>query len=270
MLIPAGEIISKSIDLYKKNWQLFLKYIGLLLIPSALIIIAASLLGVSQKIMFAFLSNQSWGSVIVYILIVIILSITSIWISMGLIKSIANRYEGKETDMITDIKSSTPLILTAIGASILSALAILGGMILLIIPGVIFSVWFVFTLYAVVLDNKGAAESLSFSKRLVQGRWWDILWRLLAPGIVFALLGVALQWIVGIPLGIILKSFGGSIIGITIYSVISNAVAMLITPLSGCAITILYLEAKKTPVVMHTPEVDQKPIEKPTEEPKVK
>ncbi|MBT8143316.1 MAG: hypothetical protein KJO55_01370 [Gammaproteobacteria bacterium] len=62
--------------------------------------------------------------------------------------------------------------LTVFGAFILWALAVLGGSLLLLVPGIIFFVSLGLYLYGVVIDDDGVVESLGRSHRLVWGNWW--------------------------------------------------------------------------------------------------
>ena len=73
---------------------------------------------------------------------------------------------------------------------ILKGIIILGGLLLLIIPGIIFSVWYAFTGLEVVLNGAGVKESLSKSKALVQGRFWPVLGRLFVVGIFVMIIQV--------------------------------------------------------------------------------
>ena len=71
--------------------------------------------------------------------------------------------------------------------SVLVSLAVGGGLLLLIVPGIIFGVWFGFATLVVVLEQKRGMEALRESKRLVKGRLSAVFSRLLlliVPGIV--------------------------------------------------------------------------------------
>lgn len=61
------------------------------------------------------------------------------------------------------------------GTAILAGLAMLGGFLLFIIPGIIVTVWFMFASYAVIFEDKRFVDALNYSRSLVQGRWWQSL-----------------------------------------------------------------------------------------------
>lgn len=71
-------------------------------------------------------------------------------------------------------KRSAPLILPLLWIILLNSLVVLGGFILLIIPGIIFSVWFMFSQFALIFENIRGAQALLRSKELVIGHWWRI------------------------------------------------------------------------------------------------
>ena len=73
---------------------------------------------------------------------------------------------------------------------ILKGAILLIGFLLLIIPGIIFSVWFAFSGMEIVLNKTGVKESLSKSKALVIGRFWPVLGKLFVIGIFVTVLQI--------------------------------------------------------------------------------
>lgn len=61
--------------------------------------------------------------------------------------------------------------------SILTSLAIVLGLIALIIPGILFALWFSFSAYVVLAENKRGIEALKTSKRYVDGNIWVLIKR---------------------------------------------------------------------------------------------
>jgi len=252
MLISASQIIVQSFNLYKKNWKLLGKYALFLLIP--LLVLTLPGLVVITKFL-----NSIYGLGL-YIILTIAVSLFSILISIALTKTIAELYsKSSETKNVKEnLRLSVSLIIPTVLAAILSGLIILGGIILFIIPGIIFSIWYSFIFYSVVLDNKKNMEALRTSKSLVKGRWWGVWWRLFAPAIIFALIQLIISWILKIPFAIF-KTVGGNI-AILIISLLSTLATVLFLPLTTAAPTILYLELKKTPleeVPAITPSIQQ-------------
>ena len=181
MLISVGDIISKSVKLCRDNSALFTKYVALLFAPTLVITFLGYTLGFFMRSTDSFFMGLG-----LYVIIVIVLSVVAFWISLGFIKVIAAKYQGKETKPIgEELKTNVSLILPAALVSILTGLAVFGGFLLLIVPGIIFAMWFAFSLYALLLDDKHGTEALKYSKQLVNGRWWSVFWRIIAPAFVF-------------------------------------------------------------------------------------
>jgi len=69
------------------------------------------------------------------------------------------------------------------------------GYLLLIIPGIIFSIWFLFSVQALVLAGQKGAKALKFSRRLTQGWWWSVTWRVY----ILVLIGLGLSFLSAVP-----------------------------------------------------------------------
>lgn len=77
--------------------------------------------------------------------------------------------------------------------SLVIGLIILGGTILLIIPAIIFGVWYSFSTWLVLDKNMGIKESLKVSKQMVSGKFWKILGRSLVFGLFAFLVSIVLS-----------------------------------------------------------------------------
>lgn len=266
MLISAKEIIKQSVDVYKANFELFLRYMLVLFIPAGIVGITTSIFGSSlQAITFYGFSL----AIIFYFLIIIAGSVFSIWISLSFIRVLVKRLGNQKTEPIrTELQQTTKLIVPAIIVSILTTLAVFVGFALFIIPGIIVAVWFAFAMYSVALEDSKGTEAMLHSKELSKGRWAAVLWRLLAPAVVFAVILIFLQWIISWPFDIVMGLVKPtSSLVLTLYvafmSLLGVVVSLLITPLNTLAPTILYLELKKTPVKLEHPEPHEDTPEEP-------
>ena len=129
-------------------------------------------------------------------------------------------------------------------SGLLTGLVVGVGLILLLIPGFIFMIWFVFAPTAVIIERLGPLDGMSYSRALVRGHWWRT---------------AALLTIVGIILMVVyfLLVIGLSIFLITNPSAIANGEApwylqfvlgpvlsALVAPLSYALVLSIYYDLK--------------------------
>lgn len=60
---------------------------------------------------------------------------------------------------------------------VLSGFVTLGGFVMLVIPGIIFSIWFTFAIYVFALEGEKGMNALLRSREYVRGYWWQVFWR---------------------------------------------------------------------------------------------
>lgn len=83
-------------------------------------------------------------------------------------------------------------------AGLAAGLAIFVGLLLLLIPGFIFMIWFLFAPFAVIIERLGAFESLSHSRALVRGHWWRTAALLTIIGIILIAVYVVVATVIGV------------------------------------------------------------------------
>ena len=72
-------------------------------------------------------------------------------------------------------------------------LATFGGVLLLIIPGIIFGVWLSFSNFVFIDKGLGVKASMGKSRELIKGRFWAVLYRLLVFGLFSGLAGAVVS-----------------------------------------------------------------------------
>lgn len=204
------ELIKRSVNLFfeKNNLVYFIKIYSLLL-PFAI------LSAVQQYLTTTNYPLVSWISVafillgMVSLIVNFLVGLAGIYAIRGIISgnilSVRGVYEAAWANLW-----KFSLLLIAI------FLIITGGFILLIIPGVIFSVWFAFSKFIFVDKNTGIKESLSQSRQLAKGRFWPIFGRLLVIGIFYILIQI-LMGLVPYGVGSVLISLAGAMFVLPYY-----------------------------------------------------
>jgi len=104
-------------------------------------------------------------------------------IGMGMIR-IALRFCSGEKGSFGDFFSCLPLFFKYLGGSILYALIVIGGLILLIFPGVIWSIKFQYYSYLIIDQGLGPVEALKKSAAITRGAKWSLLGFNIVIGII--------------------------------------------------------------------------------------
>jgi hypothetical protein len=153
---------------------------------------------------------------IVGVLCLLVGVIILVFSTLALIFSIHNN-----TGVDTSYKAITRLFWPYVWIGILSFVALLGGMVMLIIPAIWLSFALVLRSYTLVIENRRGLDALRQSKDYIKGYWWAVLGRTILLLILFGIVEVVLQ----IPFSLIAGTLGRSIA--------SMAASLLIIPFSS-------------------------------------
>ncbi|MEN9407568.1 MAG: hypothetical protein RLZZ455_784 [Candidatus Parcubacteria bacterium] len=116
-------------------------------------------------------------------LLSLVLWVLSMLVSLGAIK-ISLKIIDKKKAEVADLFNDYPKLLNFVVASILYALIVGIGFILLIVPGVIFGIKYHFYSYLIVDKNMGPLEALKKSGDITKGSKWQLFLLGLACGLV--------------------------------------------------------------------------------------
>lgn len=114
-------------------------------------------------------------------------------VNLALLAAIIHRMQrvvmGGRPDLGEDLRLALVRLPSMIAGSLLHGLAVLIGLVLLVVPGLIVAISLMFWAYAIVIDDHGPFGALFFSHGLVWGDWWRTLGVVLtAVGVVVVLL----------------------------------------------------------------------------------
>ena len=182
--MQPGAIYGEAWDLYKRFWKHF--------IPLALIIFVV----VSAASLVLVLLLGWLGAILGFLLSLA----GTFWLQGAIAEAVADVRDGRVDLSIGDtLKKVRPLVLRLVGAGLLAALGIIGGLILLIVPGLILLTWWVLITPVIVLENRPAIEAFGRSRELVRGHGWNVFGTILigiAIGIGASIVvSIALLWL---------------------------------------------------------------------------
>jgi len=92
-----------------------------------------------------------------------------------------------------NLKTARVLAWSMLLVVLITDLVVVGGMILFIVPGIIFAVWYAFSPIVMVVEGKKGRAALAQSRAYVSGRSWPVLGRMLLLGLIYYVPAIVLK-----------------------------------------------------------------------------
>lgn len=166
-------MLQDSLEIYKDNFLTVAGYVTWLLIPY---------LGL---MLLKFLPPEHWGTIAGMIILNLAQIALWLWVIVMLVSLARSWIVKRPLDEEKAMINSWRLVLPLAAVAILQALILIGGLLVFIVPGLIFFVWYAFAQMAVILDKKRGFEALTQSRELSRGRFWLVAWKIVGGPIIF-------------------------------------------------------------------------------------
>jgi len=163
-------------------------------------------------------------------------------VNAALTKSVSASYLGSEVSVGEAYQAVIPKIMTLIGAGILVGLIVMFGYMLLIVPGVIFGLWYSLTNPAIIVENCKATEALKRSKALAKGNLGKIFGVLFVTGIITNLITYLFGMMGGVFSKILMS--GNFVLNQICNQIFTVAGQILGIPIMAAAIILLYYDLR--------------------------
>jgi len=111
----------------------------------------------------------------------------------AVVQAVARTYLGQPVTAVEALKHGLHRLVPLLWTNLLMMLAIFGGLLLLIIPGVLFALWFGLALHVVVIEGISGPAALGRSKTLVRNH----LGTFLLLGLIMFVISWCMGWIAG-------------------------------------------------------------------------
>lgn len=263
-----GEIFSQSLDVYMSN-------LGHLAVPFILLNIMSEIISRTISTFFVVVPTlppaptieQIYAWLAEYVLpligstiLLVIISLFFTIVAGGtVIKYSSDKFLERETSLSDSFGYASARFLSLAGSAILFCLAVVFGFILLIIPGILFAVWFILSSQCVILEDSTAVSSLGRSKHYVEGNWWKTFGVVIVTAIVMGI-GYAISYAVSTA---ILYVFGAIITNQYALSIISGIISAIVTafvyPFWIVVATVTYYDLKARKSGLPAPTTAPKP-----------
>ncbi len=161
--------------------------------------------------------------------------VIALWSQIALIVAVKDYQE--KIGIIESYRRAWKYNLSYWWIELLIAIITTGGYLLFIIPGVIFSLWFLFSRFVLVAEGERGMSELLKSREYVKGRWFKIFFRLLFIGVIILAIVFTLYFDFGSGLPFLPDS--------TMQEVLALIMQILLYPFVMSYLFLLYFYSKK-------------------------
>lgn len=285
-LISIGQLIDQSWDLFRARFQAFMSISGWLLLLALFYTIALSLYPSASTLWFSneLTISENAGVFLFALTNYLIGPLVGLWVLIGLVRLGRSVLSGRAINpkaamaevtsrflptllvsvmvglllvLATIIGFGPSVLLAALGALLKSA-TLVGLANLLLIIGVFVALilsfkWmveYILAPYATIIDNTAGKKALFESRRLIRGRFWEVLLRLVIPKLVFILIAIILMAVISYATSIVISAVGGLNLDLRLRLstmvewVVPIVIAALVNPLIVMADVLLYRSLK--------------------------
>jgi hypothetical protein len=220
--------LDKTLRLYRANF--------------AQLLAVAAVAGVAQLPLMLMLERKPppgvppasfWGN---FGLALLIAPLVAVLVSAALKRIVIGIYQGERVGFGQAYRAVLSRIPTLLVTAILTMVAVAGGVLLLVFPGIYIALGFSMAVMVVMAEGAPALQALKRSWRLAKG----LRWRLFALLFVWGLLNVVLSYAVGGLLQLFGVAPGGAVKALS-----NQLVAVLVTPCYALSLAIVYFTARE-------------------------
>ncbi|MBP2652742.1 MAG: hypothetical protein H6Q73_311 [Firmicutes bacterium] len=177
-------------DIIKDGWAVYSQQITAIILITLLVYLPMNIAGYFYAEYITRNPDLSIANIVELFLGIFVLVIIAFIAQMAIVLIVehAIKNDKSELNWMTALRQAFFRLGSLVGSSFLGGLIIVGLTLFLVIPGIIWSIYYTFVLQVVVLRDVGGKKALDYSKSLVKGRWWRVFWKLLAVGIIYAVI----------------------------------------------------------------------------------
>ncbi|MBN2313501.1 MAG: hypothetical protein JXM79_06195 [Sedimentisphaerales bacterium] len=251
--MSIGRILDQTFRIYRQNFICFVTIVAVIQVPISLLMIVSTT-GLHRGVPIRQSSDSGQSSYgepepAVALFGAAGMVVTGIFGLLGqvlcrgaLAKSVSEFYLGNEISVSQAYRFVLPKFLTLILAGICMVLVIYLGFLLLVVPGIIFALWFALTTPVIVVENLGATQGMSRSKALASGN----LGKIFSVGFLVFLIAIVLSMVLNYSASMFTRFifFGNATLLLSLRHFVSVAANILIAPIGATAYILLYYDLR--------------------------
>jgi hypothetical protein len=181
-----GEILSTAFQLYQRHWRTLLAIAAVVVVPFTLL---QYLLGDLVRTRGEVTSNgvvetATWAVGIAGLVAALAAVVMFLVLTGAITRAVAAEVAGEDPTVEQSYRFGFHRFWSVLLVSMLVGLAIVGGLILFIIPGIYIGVRLAVSIEALVVEGRRGTEAMGRSWELVGGHWWHAFGTLVVAGLL--------------------------------------------------------------------------------------
>jgi Membrane domain of glycerophosphoryl diester phosphodiesterase len=189
----VGQILTTAFEVYKANAARLITIVAVLVVPLTLIdalltrvTFAAkkevtltpfgSVTAYAPRSVFVVIAGSVIGAALAFVM--------SFLVQAAVSRAAAQSTVGDPIDTESSYRWAFAHLWSILGIALLAGLVILGGLLLFVIPGLIFAVMLAVIIPAFVFENRHGSQALGRSWELVKGHFWHVLGTILLAALI--------------------------------------------------------------------------------------
>lgn len=182
-MITISQLLSQTKNILFAHYRTYGVYLLLLIAPTIFFVLLQQIfVDVDPSTAEALINTKNIG---IGIITQAIISLAVLWVTIAIIYTTNTLLmTGQSTSIQQETSKATRMLLPTFLLSIIISAISFVSFLLLIIPGVIVTIWFAFSYHTYLLEHTTILQSLKRSKALVRGKFWNIFWKFAVIGII--------------------------------------------------------------------------------------
>lgn len=228
----VGEILAHAFTLYRLHWQNLIMIVAVVVVPLSIVQVLLTDLVIAE----AFTESRIVGEVEVVeanvpaalfaaVVITVISVLTWSMLTGAITRAAAGTFLGRDLQIDESYRYGLARLGSIILVAVLAGLAIVGGFILLVIPGLFILTRLWASIPALVIEDTRGREALRRSWNLVAGFGWPVFGTIIVTALI-----------TGLVASLLTAPFGDNTLGRVVGQSISSVITMPYTALVGILI----------------------------------
>lgn len=237
--LKLGGVLDQGIAIIKNNFGLLFGIVFCISVPLQLLqgFLQMSALGIAPgsnqfsevAMEESMMGEPNMGLIVAFGIVSFISVVIALpWANAAVIHAVARAYLGKSTSLGEALRLGLVTLPGLIWTGILYAVVIMGGMILLIVPGILFGIWFCLYQHVVVIERTTGFAALKRSKAILSTNYGTLI----ALGLV--------MWVVTAALGLV----AGLIPEITVSTIVTALMQGIATVFVTACFVVFYFSCR--------------------------